>query len=111
MRWSILSEQNRKRIPVLLGFLVVSLVAFAQDLPSGKPEAVGLSAERLDRIAGAVRRSLLRLCRHSSNGGEWNSAQKFTSPWRGRRCKQRLYESQSAIVRLRVYHFSNRNSS
>ena len=79
MRWSILSEQNRKRIPALLGFLVVSLVAFAQDLPSGKPEAVGLSAERLDRIAGAVRRSLLRLCGHSSNGGEWSGSEVHVS--------------------------------
>ena len=58
MRSSTLTEQGWKKIPVLLGFLIVSLVAFAQDLPSAKPETVGLSADRLERIAGAVQRNI-----------------------------------------------------
>lgn len=58
MRSSTLTEQKRKKIPVLLGFLIVSFVAFAQDLPSAKPETVGLSADRLERIAGAVQRNI-----------------------------------------------------
>jgi len=58
MRSSTLTEQNRKKIPVLLGFLIVSLVAFAQDLPSAKPDTVGLSGDRLERIAGAVQRNV-----------------------------------------------------
>jgi CubicO group peptidase (beta-lactamase class C family) len=58
MRSITMTGQSRKKIPVLLGFLVVSFVAFAQDLPAAKPEAVGLSAERLERIAGAVQRNI-----------------------------------------------------
>ena len=40
------AERDRKIIPVLLGFLVLSACAFAQHLPTGKPESVGLSSER-----------------------------------------------------------------
>ena len=58
MRSSTLTEQGWKKIPVLLGFLIVSLVAFAQDLPSAKPDTVGLSGDRLERIAGAVQRNV-----------------------------------------------------
>jgi len=58
MRPIPVTGQSRKKIPVLLGFLIVSLVAFAQDLPAAKPEVVGLSAERLERIAGAVQRNI-----------------------------------------------------
>jgi CubicO group peptidase (beta-lactamase class C family) len=58
MRSITLTERSWKKIPVLLGFLVVSLVAFAQDLPAAKPETVGLSADRLDRIASAVQRNI-----------------------------------------------------
>ena len=43
MRSTLCAERNRKTIPVLLGFLVLTVVAFAQDLPSAKPESVGLS--------------------------------------------------------------------
>src|ERR1035437_9992305 len=50
--------QNRKIIPVLLGFLVLNVCAIAQDLPSGKPESVGLSSERLERIGTSVRRDI-----------------------------------------------------
>ncbi len=50
-------------VPVLPAFLLlVSLIlvigAAAQDLPSAKPEAVGLSSERLERIGTAVQRSI-----------------------------------------------------
>jgi len=50
--------QNRKSIPVLLGFLLFAAAAFSQDLPSAKPESVGLSSERLDRIASLVQRDI-----------------------------------------------------
>jgi len=50
--------QNRKSIPVLLGFLFLAAAAFSQDLPSAKPESVGLSSERLDRIATVVQRDI-----------------------------------------------------
>ena len=42
------AERDRKIIPVLLGLLVLSACAFAQHLPTGKPESAGLSSERLD---------------------------------------------------------------
>jgi len=58
MRSTLSAGQNRKSIPVLLGFLVFSVVVFAQDLPSAKPESVGLSAERLERIATTVQRNI-----------------------------------------------------
>lgn len=38
--------------------LTVAVAATAQDLPTAKPEAVGLSAERLDRIGTAVQQSI-----------------------------------------------------
>jgi hypothetical protein len=34
---------------VVLGFVVLTVCALAQDLPTGKPESLGLSAERLER--------------------------------------------------------------
>ena len=34
------------------------VAAFAEELPRAKPESVGLSAERLERIAAAVDRSI-----------------------------------------------------
>jgi len=49
---------NRKQILVLLGFLAFRSLAFAQDLPVAKPESVGLSADRLERIAAAVERNI-----------------------------------------------------
>jgi len=55
---SFLAGQNRKNVPVLLGFFVFSVVAFAQDLPTAKPEAVGLSSERLDRISSVVQHDI-----------------------------------------------------
>jgi len=50
--------QNRKFVSVLLGFLVLHVIAVAQDLPTAKPESVGLSSERLERIATAVQRNI-----------------------------------------------------
>jgi CubicO group peptidase (beta-lactamase class C family) len=58
MRTTPLAGQDRKLIPVLLGFLVLSVSAIAQDLPPGKPESVGLSTERLERIATAVQHEI-----------------------------------------------------
>ena len=58
MRSRRLTGQNRKTIPVLLGFFVLAVVAFAQDLPTAKPESVGLSPERLDRINSVVQHDI-----------------------------------------------------
>lgn len=52
------AEKNWKSVPVLLGFLILNLCALAQDLPSAKPESVGLSSERLERIATTVQRDI-----------------------------------------------------
>lgn len=54
----LLGGKNQRIIPVLLGFLVLSVLALAQDLPGAKPESVGLSSERLARIDAAVQRSI-----------------------------------------------------
>src|SRR5438270_1150273 len=51
-----LAEQSRSA--VLLGFFLFSAVAFAQELPTAKPEAVGLSSERLDRISSVVQHEI-----------------------------------------------------
>src|SRR5579871_3298017 len=58
MRSTLLAERNRKSIPVLLGFLFLVVSALAQDLPTAKPEAVGLSSERLERISAVVQRDI-----------------------------------------------------
>jgi len=58
MRSSFLAGQNRKTIPVLLGLFIFSVVAIAQDLPTAKPESVGLSSERLDRISSVVQHDI-----------------------------------------------------
>jgi CubicO group peptidase (beta-lactamase class C family) len=50
--------RNRIIVPVLLGFLFLSGVASAQDLSPAKPESVGLSTERLERVGAAVQRSI-----------------------------------------------------
>ena len=41
-----------------VGLLVTSFAAAAQELPSAKPESVGLSSERLDRIAAKVQQDI-----------------------------------------------------
>lgn len=50
--------KTKLQMSVFLCVLVVSVVAVAQDLPTTKPEAVGLSSERLERIGTAVQRSI-----------------------------------------------------
>jgi CubicO group peptidase (beta-lactamase class C family) len=50
---------NRNRIAALVvGALVSCAAGFAQELPSASPEAVGLSSERLGRIATVVQQSI-----------------------------------------------------
>ncbi len=56
MRSRAFAEQNR--ITVLLGFFLFSVVAFAQELPAAKPESVGLSSERLERISSVVQHGI-----------------------------------------------------
>jgi CubicO group peptidase (beta-lactamase class C family) len=58
MRRDRFAEKNRRIIPVLLGFLALSAFAIAQDLPPGKPESLGLSSERLERIGTAVQHDI-----------------------------------------------------
>ena len=58
MRSTSLTRQSRRVIPVLLGILFLNLLAVAQDLPVAKPEAVGLSSDRLERIATAVQHDI-----------------------------------------------------
>jgi CubicO group peptidase (beta-lactamase class C family) len=58
MRSTSLTGRNRKFIPVLLGIFCLNLIALAQDLPATKPETVGLSSDRLERIATAVQHNI-----------------------------------------------------
>jgi len=58
MRTTSLTRRNRKLIPVLLGIFVLHLITFAQDLPAAKPESVGLSSDRLERIATVVQHDI-----------------------------------------------------
>ena len=46
------------RLSISLSVLVLIVSAFAQDLPTAKPETVGLSSDRLERIGTAVQRSI-----------------------------------------------------
>jgi CubicO group peptidase (beta-lactamase class C family) len=55
MRWRTFA---RNPIPVLLCYFLFNVVVFAQDLPTAKPESVGLSSERLDRISSVVQRNI-----------------------------------------------------
>jgi len=58
MRCSSLRGWNRRVAPVLLAVFVSSVWAFAQELPAAKPESVGLSSERLERISTVVQRDI-----------------------------------------------------
>ena len=58
MRSISLTGRNRRIIPVLLGIFFLNLLALAQDLPAAKPESVGLSSDRLERIASSVQRNI-----------------------------------------------------
>ena len=49
---------NRRTSVSTLFLLLVAAAAMAQDLPAAKPEAVGLSSERLERISTAVQRDI-----------------------------------------------------
>ena len=49
---------RRTNTAVFLFALVMSAATFAQDLPTTKPDSVGLSSERLERIATAVQRGI-----------------------------------------------------
>src|SRR5215467_11173682 len=49
---------NRRTAPVLLAFFVLNVFALAQDLPTAKPESVGLSSERLERIATTIQHNI-----------------------------------------------------
>ncbi len=49
---------NRKISVFVLCVLLATGVAVAQELPGAKPESVGLSSERLERIGTAVQRSM-----------------------------------------------------
>lgn len=50
---------NRKiNVAASICVVLVAVTALAQELPSAKPDAVGLSAERLERIATAVQRNI-----------------------------------------------------
>ena len=49
---------GQRRTAFLLGFLVLSVFAFAQDLPAAKPDSLGLSSERLERISTVVQRDI-----------------------------------------------------
>src|SRR5271170_4500129 len=46
------------KISLLVAWFVLSAISFAQDFKTVKPETVGLSSERLERIGAAVQRSI-----------------------------------------------------
>lgn len=48
----------KSQILILICLFAISIVAVAQDLPLTKPEVVGLSSERLERIGTAVQRTI-----------------------------------------------------
>lgn len=54
MRFPSWTGQNRKWISGLLGVSLLCVSSLAQDLASAKPESVGLSSDRLERIATLV---------------------------------------------------------
>ncbi|MBZ5684052.1 MAG: beta-lactamase family protein [Acidobacteriia bacterium] len=58
MHSTYITGRNRRIMSVLLGIFVLNLIAIAQDLPAAKPESVGLSSDRLERIASSVQRNI-----------------------------------------------------
>ena len=48
----------KKRFSALLFVLVMAAALLAQELPAAKPESVGLSSERLERVAATVQRRI-----------------------------------------------------
>ena len=57
-RCAVPAGPNRKQLLVLLGLVAFRALVFAQGLPAAKPESVGLSSDRLERIATAVERNI-----------------------------------------------------
>lgn len=57
MRSTFSSGRNRTT-PVLLAVFILQAFALAQDLPTAKPESVGLSSERLERITTVVQQDI-----------------------------------------------------
>src|SRR5690242_1072539 len=51
-------SNRRIRLVFIPCFLLLAASALAQELPVVKPESVGMSSERLDRIAAAVQRRI-----------------------------------------------------
>jgi CubicO group peptidase (beta-lactamase class C family) len=49
---------GKTRFSALIFVLVMAAASLAQQLPAAKPESVGLSSERLERIAATVQRSI-----------------------------------------------------
>src|SRR5438445_12400436 len=49
---------SRKLVISIYCALILTASAFAQDLPQAKPESVGLSSDRLERIATTVQRNI-----------------------------------------------------
>jgi CubicO group peptidase (beta-lactamase class C family) len=49
---------SRTAVAVLAQIALLTCASFAQDLPAAKPEAVGLSADRLERIGSTVQKSI-----------------------------------------------------
>jgi len=49
---------RRLSVSLFVCLFLLAIAAAAQDYPTAKPESVGLSAERLDRISKAVQRSI-----------------------------------------------------
>ena len=58
MRSTSWTGQGRRCIPGLLGIFVLCVSSLAQDLSSTKPESVGLSSDRLERIAALVQHDI-----------------------------------------------------
>jgi CubicO group peptidase (beta-lactamase class C family) len=55
---SILPAGQKRIFPVLLGVVLLNVICIAQEFPTAKPESLGLSSERLDRIGTAVQRGI-----------------------------------------------------
>lgn len=58
MRSTLSAARNRISVSILLGFVLLNVFLFAQDLPVTKPESVGLSSERLEHISTTVQRQI-----------------------------------------------------
>src|SRR5919109_2259917 len=50
--------KRKTTVPVFICVLLITSAAVAQGLPTAKPEAVGLSSERLQRIGTVVQRNI-----------------------------------------------------